>query len=145
MAQLSRSAAQRTQAHQEAILRLIEAPGIKLASWIGVWPGSPESAAQNHSGKCAQGNRFLRRLLCQAAQAAVHKKGSHLQSLFRRLIVRLGYVKAIWAIAHRLRLIIWKILHQGATCIEHGPAVNPSPRQPHPRGRYDFRWSGPPG
>jgi len=116
--ELSRMSAQQMQLHQQAILRLIELPGIgaeaahqiiaeigptagafpsgrRLASWIGVCPGSNESAAENHSGRCAKGNRFMRRLLCQAAQAGVHKKGSHLQSLFRRLIVRLGYVKAI--------------------------------------------------
>lgn len=55
----------------------------------------------------------------------MHKKGSHLQSLFRRLIVRLGYVKAIWAIAHRLCRIIWNVLHEGARFIEYGEAVNP--------------------
>jgi len=67
----------------------------------------------------------MRRLLCQAAQAGVKKKGSHLQGLFRRLIVRLGYVKAVWAIAHRLCRIIWNVLHEGARFIEHGEAVNP--------------------
>lgn len=148
MEELSRSTAEQMQAHQEALVRLIEVPGIgaeaahqilaeigpqaaafpsgrKLASWIGVCPGSSESAAENHSGRCAKGNRFLRRVLCQAAQAAVHKKGSHLQALFRRLIVRLGYVKAIWAIAHRLCLIVWNILHQQARFVERGKAINP--------------------
>jgi transposase len=150
--QLNHSTAEQMQAQQQAIVRLIEVPGIgveaahqilaeigpqaaafpsgrKLASWIGVCPGSHESAAENHSGRCAKGNRFLRRVLCQAAQAAVHKKGSHLQSLFRRLIVRLGYVKAIWAVAHRLCLIIWNILHQGAAFIEHGQTVCPKAAQ----------------
>lgn len=146
--QLNHLSAQQMQPYQEAIVRLIELPGVgaeaahqilaeigptaaafpsgrQLASWIGVCPGSNESAAENHSGRCAKGNRFMRRLLCQAAQAAVHKKGSHLQSLFRRLVVRLGYVKAIWAIAHRLCRIIWNVLHQGAHFTEYGEAVNP--------------------
>ena len=30
------------------------------------------------------------------------KKGSHFQAVFRRLLPRLGYQSAIWAIAHRL-------------------------------------------
>ena len=67
----------------------------------------------------------MRRILCQVAQAAVRTKGSRLESLFRRLLVRLGYNKAIWAIAHRLCRIIWRILHQGAHYIEHGEAINP--------------------
>lgn len=152
IAQLNRLAAEQMQTHQEAVQRLIAVPGIgveaahqilaevgpqavafpsgrKLASWMGVCPGSQESAAENHSGRCAKGNRFLRRVLCQAAQAAVHTKGSHLQSLFRRLIVRLGYAKAIWAIAHRLCLIIWNILHQGAAFIEYGQTVSPRAKQ----------------
>ena len=97
----------------------------QLASWIGVCPGSKQSAGQNPSSRSAKGNRFLRRLFCQAAQAAARTKGSRLQFLFRRLIVRLGYVKAIWAIAHRLCRIVWNILHQGARFIEHGEAINP--------------------
>lgn len=146
--QLNHLSAQQMQPYQEVIVRLIQLPGVgaeaahqilaeigptaaafpsgrQLASWIGVCPGSNQSADHDYSGRCAKGNRFMRRLLCQAAQAAVHKKGSHLQSLFRRLVVRLGYVKAIWAIAHRLCRIIWNVLHQGAHFTEYGEAVNP--------------------
>jgi transposase len=146
--ELNKLAAAQMQEHQAAVVRLIEVPGIgaeaaqeilaeigpaaaafpsaaQLASWIGVCPGSSQSADHNHSGRCAKGNRFLRRLLCQAAQAAARTKGSRLQSLFKRLIVRLGYVKAIWAIAHRLCRIVWNILHQGARFIELGEAINP--------------------
>ena len=146
--ELNKACAAHMQAHQEAVVRLIAVPGIgaeaaqeilaeigptaaafpsaaQLASWIGVCPGSNQSADQNHSGHSAKGNRFLRRLLCQAAQAAVRTKASHLQSVFKRLIVRLGYTKAIWAIAHRLCRIIWNILHQGQRFIEQGEAINP--------------------
>jgi len=31
--------------------------------------------------------------------------------------------KAIWAVAHRLLKLIWKILHQGVDYVEHGPLV----------------------
>lgn len=130
--------------HQDAVLRFIEVPGIgalsaqeivaeigptaaafpsgaQLASWVGVCPGSEQSAGHNRSSRTAKGNRFLRRLLCQAAQAAVRTEGSHLQWLFKRLLVRLGYGKAIWAIAHRLCRIIWNILHQGSRFVEGNP------------------------
>lgn len=146
--ELNRLCAAHMQAHHDAVVRLIAVPGIgvqaaqeivaeigptaaafpsaaQLASWIGVCPGSNQSADQNQSGHSAKGNRFMRRLLCQAAQAAVRTKGSHVQSVFKRLIVRLGYNKAIWAIAHRLCRIIWKILHQGDRFIEHSDAINP--------------------
>ena len=52
----------------------------------------------------------MRRLLNQAANAAVKVKGSIFEIVFRRLLPRLGYQQAIWAIAHRLCRLIWKIL-----------------------------------
>ena len=134
--------------HQDAVRRLAAVPGLgidsahqilaeigpsahafpsadRLCSWVGVCPGRNESAEHNRSGHCAKGNRYLRRILCQAAQSAVKNNGSFLQSLFRRLLVRLGYLKAIWAIAHRLCKIVWKILHDGDQFVEHGQLGSP--------------------
>jgi transposase len=77
------------------------------------------------SGRSGKGNRFLRRLLCQAAQAAARTKGSHLQAVLKRLVVRLGNVKAIWAIAHRMCQIVWNVLREGARFTEFSEARNP--------------------
>jgi hypothetical protein len=55
----------------------------------------------------------LRRVLNQTAHAAARKKGSYFQAVFRRLLPRLGYKSAIWAIAHRLCRVVWKISHEG--------------------------------
>jgi transposase len=135
--------------YQNAVVRLVGIPGIsadtaqeiiaevgpaasafpsapQLASWVGVCPGSHESAGNNKHGRSAKGNCYLRRVLSQAAQAAVRTKGSHLQSVFKRLIVRAGYCKAIWAIAHRLCRLIWAILHEGVDFVERGEAVDPN-------------------
>jgi len=71
----------------------------------------------------------VRRILTQAAQAAVKKKGSHFQSLFRRLLVKLGYKGAIWAIAHRLGRLVWKILHDEVRYVEQGQETNPKARK----------------
>lgn len=59
-------------------------------------------------------------MLNQAAHAAVAKKGSHFQVAFRRLLPRLGYQSAIWAVAHRLCRVVWKILHEGVRFVEQG-------------------------
>jgi transposase len=146
--ELNKLAAAQMRPYQDAVRRLIEIPGIgaeaaqeiiaeigpeaaafpssqQLASWIGVCPGSNQSAGENHSGRSAKGNRFLRRLLCQAAQAAARTQGSHLQSLFKRLVIRLGYVKAIWAVAHRICIIVWNVLRKAARFVEFGEARNP--------------------
>jgi hypothetical protein len=56
----------------------------------------------------------MRWILTQAAQAAVKKKGGHFQSVFRRLLPKLGYNGAIWAIAQRLCRLVWKILTMGS-------------------------------
>lgn len=55
----------------------------------------------------------MRRLLNQAANAAVKTKGSIFELVYRRLLSRLGHAQAIGAIAHRLCRLIWIILHQG--------------------------------
>jgi len=67
----------------------------------------------------------MRRILNQVANAAVQSKGSVFQNLYRRLVPRLGHNKAIWAIAHRLCRLAWKILHQGVRYIEFGNRPNP--------------------
>jgi hypothetical protein len=66
----------------------------------------------------------MRRLLNQAAQSAVKVKGSIFELTFSRLLPRLGYQQAIWAIAHRLCRVLWVILHAGVRYEERGPAVS---------------------
>lgn len=94
-----------------------------LASWVGACPGEEESAGVNYSHRSPHGNRQMRRVLNQAANAAVKTKGSIFELVYRRLVSRLGHAQAIGAIAHRLCRLIWKILQQGMSYEERGPAV----------------------
>ena len=135
---------QAMQAHQEAIARLVALPGLgvdsaqqviaqigpeaatfptpeQLASWVGVCPGRQESAGVSMSQRSPKGNRPMRRLITQLAWAAVKAKESYFQILFRRWVPRLGAKKAIWAVAHRLLRLIWKVLHKGVSYEERGP------------------------
>jgi hypothetical protein len=48
------------------------------------------------------------------------------QVVFRRLLPRLGYQSAIWAVAHRLCRTVRKILHEGVRFIEQ--SVEPDPK-----------------
>lgn len=141
-------AAKALKKHEEAVIRVAQMPGFgvdsaqqmiaevgvdaeafpsasQLCSWVGTCPGSEESAEQNHSSRSPKGNRYVRRILTQAAQAAVKKKGGHFQAVFRRLLPRLGYKGAIWAIAHRLCRLLWKVLHDGVQYVEKGEETNP--------------------
>jgi transposase len=144
---LEKEAMDLMQEHQDSIQRVAEVPGFgldsamqmmaevgpkaaafevakALSSWVGVCPGSDESAGETHSTRSPKGNRPMRRLLNQAAHSAVKTKGSIFELTFRRLLPRLGYKQAIWAIAHRLCRLLWLILHQGVRYEERGPAVS---------------------
>jgi transposase len=145
---LDRSLAEALELHHDAVRRLAEVPGLgpdsaqqiiaevgpcaatfpspeELAAWVGTCPGREESAGVSTNNRSPKGNRMMRRLLNQAAHAAVRTRGSFFQKLYRRLVVRLGHNKTIWAVANRLCRLIWKILHQGVSYIEHGDQPDP--------------------
>jgi transposase len=133
--------------HELAVQRLAEIPGLgcdsgqqiiaqigptaetfpsagELASWVGVCPGDNVSAEESKSNRSPKGNRTLRRILSQAANAAVRMKGTIFELTYRRMVPHLGHNQAIWAIAHRLCKLVWKILHQGVRYEERGPSVS---------------------
>lgn len=101
----------------------------QFSSWVGTCPGEAESAENNQSSRSPKGNRFVRRILTQAAQAAVKKKGSRFQMVFRKLLPALKYKGAIWAVAHRLAKLLWKILHDGISYIEQGTEATPTAKK----------------
>jgi len=93
-----------------------------FASWVGVCPGSRESAGINYSHRSPKGNRFLRRLLCQIAWAAIHTKDTFFAGLFGRLKPRIEGKGAAWAVAHRVAKVIWLVLHREVEYQEKGSA-----------------------
>lgn len=95
----------------------------QFASWVGVCPGSQESAGVNYSHRSAKGNRYLRRLLCQIAWGAIHTKDTFFAGLFARLKPRVEGKGAAWAVAHRIAKVVWRVLHEGVEYIEKGPAA----------------------
>jgi transposase len=138
--------------HHNAVQRLAEVPGLgvesaqqiiaevgakaatfarakNLVSWVGACPGEEESAGVNRSKRSPKGNRHMRRILNQCANAAVRHKGSIFEILYRRLVPRLGHNKTIGAITHRLCNLIWLILHNGVRYEERGPAVSESSKR----------------
>ena len=65
-------------------------------------PGRGRKRGREPQPALAEGNRQMRRILNQAANAAVKHKGSIFEIVYRRLIPRLGHNKTIGVIAHRL-------------------------------------------
>jgi transposase len=148
--ELNQTLAQAMQEHIAALHRLSKIPGVDLysaqeliseigptasafasaeqfASWVGVCPGSQQSAGINYSARSAKGNRYLRRLLCQIAWAAIHTKDTFFAGLFARLKPRVEGKGAAWAVAHRIAKIVWLVLHQGVEYQEKG-SVPPNER-----------------
>ena len=142
--------------HHEAVERLAEVPdlgvdsaqqiiaevgaaaaafpsGKQLSSWVGACPGDEESAEVSQSHRSPKGNRHMRRILNQAANAAVKAKGTIFEMVYRRLVSRLGHNQTIGAIAHRLCRLIWIILHRGVRYEERGPSVSAKSRQKRTR------------
>jgi transposase len=138
--------------YQDAVQRLAEVPGLgvdsaqqimaevgakaatfcspkALSSWVGACPGDEESAGVSKSHRSPKGNRQMRRILNQCANAAVKMKGSIFEIVYHRLVPRLGHKQTIGAIAHRLCRLIWIILHREVRYEERGPTVSEKSRQ----------------
>jgi transposase len=139
---------------QDAVQRLAEVPGLDvdsaqqiiadvgptaatfpsakgLSSCVGACPGDDESAGVNYSHRSPKGNRHMRRVLNQCANAAARTKGSIFEIVYRRSVPRLGHNQAIGAIAHRQCRLIWLILYHGVRYEERGPAVTKQSKQRH--------------
>jgi transposase len=84
----------------------------KLASWAGVCPGQNESAGKRKSARARKGNPYLRRILCEAANAASRTRCS-LQDKFKGLLIRRGRKRAIFAIAHKLLKTVFLLIQRG--------------------------------
>ena len=97
--------------------------GEQFASWVGVCPGSKESAGVCYSHRSAKGNRYLRRIPCQIAWAASRTKDTFFAGLFARLAPKINGKGAAWAVAHRIGKVVWLMLHEGVEYKERGPAV----------------------
>lgn len=81
----------------------------KLASWVGICPGNNESAGKRKSGKTRKGNAWVRRLLCEFAQAASRSRCA-LKDKFAALSIRKGHKKSIVALAHKMLRIVFAML-----------------------------------
>ena len=81
-----------------------------LVSWAGLCPRPDESAGKRRSTRIRHATPWLKTALVQAAWAATRKKGSYLQSQFRRLKGRRGPKKAIIAVAASMLTAVYFML-----------------------------------
>jgi transposase len=148
--ELQKGLAQSLVPHQDEVQRLANVPGLgvdsaqqiiaeigpgarnfataaDLASWVGVCPGQNESAEKNSSDASPKGNRYMRRLLTEAAKSAIKAKGTVFQKRYQRLVGRdpKKWNEATWAVAHHILRVVWKILHDVVCYEERGDRNNP--------------------
>src|SRR5437667_8289621 len=111
--QLDQEMASLLSQHQDAVERLAEVPGLGvdsaqqiiaevgptaatfpagecLSHRTGAGRGDDASAGANYSHRSPSGNRQIRRILNQAANAAARRKGSIFEIVYRRSLPRLG-------------------------------------------------------
>jgi len=97
----------------------------RIAAWGGVCPGSNESAGKSKSAPTRKGDKYLRTILVQAAQAGKNKRGSFWREVYYRLIPRLGKPKTIMAIARKMLVAAFYMLRDGVPY--RAPSTQPSP------------------
>jgi hypothetical protein len=150
IAELDRELAESLKPHDAHVQRLAAVPGLgvdsaqqiiaevgptaekfpsagDLSSWVGSCPGEEESAGESSSDRSPKGNRYMRRILNQAANAAVKAKGTVFEAHYLRVKGRdpKQHAKAVWAVANRLCRLVWKILHDAVPYEERGNRPNP--------------------
>jgi len=150
MAELDKALAEALRPHTEAVERLAKVPGLgvdsaqqiiaevgptaerfasaaELCSWVGSCPGENESAGESHGKHSPKGNRPMRRILNQAANAAIKAKGSVFHARYCRMVARdpKAHPIAIWAVANQMCRVIWALLRHGAAYEERGERPNP--------------------
>ena len=148
IAELNSLIAQAMKQHQDAVIRLAEVPSLgidsaqqviaevgvtastfssaaEFTSWVGPVPERKKAPKITPAAVRRKATNTCAACSTHAAHAAARSKGTHFQAVFRRLLPRLGYQSAVWAIAHRLCRLVWKILHQGIRYIEQGIQSEP--------------------
>lgn len=84
----------------------------RLASWVGICPGNNESAGKRKSGRMRKGNAWVRRLLCEFAQAAARTRCAF-KAKFDALSIRKGRKKSVVALAHKMLRTLYAMLANG--------------------------------
>jgi len=89
----------------------------RLASWVGMCPGNNESAGKRKSGRIRKGNAWVRRLLCEFAQAAARSRCAF-KGKFQALNVRKGHKRSTVALGHKMLRTIYAMLSKNTHYVD---------------------------
>ena len=80
-----------------------------LVSWARLSPRTIQSGAKHRTGATGKGNPYLKGTLGEVAAAAA-KTDTFLGQRYRRLVRRIGKLKALVAVARSILIIVWHLL-----------------------------------
>jgi transposase len=80
-----------------------------LVSWARLAPRTIQSGPKHRAGATGKGNPYLKAVLGEVAAAAA-KTDTFLGQRYRRLVRRIGKLKALVAIARSILVIVWHLL-----------------------------------
>lgn len=92
----------------------------KLVSWVGLRPRNEESAGKIKSRRITHGNKFLRKTMIECAWGSARTKDSFFAGFSYRQCVerRKNRMKVQVAIARKMLVAVWYILHDGVPYIK---------------------------
>ncbi len=92
-----------------------------FCSWAAICPGNRESGKKRPNGKTRKGNRWLKAILVQCAQAAGRSRKTYLGAQFGRFAARKGKPRAAIIVAHSILEALYFILRDHVPYRELGP------------------------
>ena len=91
--------------------------GAQFGAWLGLVPSQNSSGGKaSLGGITKRGDDYLRTLLIQGAKSAVmtaHKRQDRISQWLVRLLTRVGWQKAVVALANKNARIVWAVLAKG--------------------------------
>ena len=91
--------------------------GVQFGSWLGLVPRQNSSGGKTQLGRITKrGDDDLRTLLIQGAKSAVmtaHKRRDKISQWLVQLLARVGWQKAVVALANKNARIVWALLAKG--------------------------------
>jgi transposase len=85
------------------------------AAWSGLCPSNKESGGRRYAARSRQGNKALKRVLTEAAQAAGRSRDTYLGAQYRRLGGRRGKKRAALAVGHSILRVTYHMIKEGTT------------------------------
>jgi transposase len=103
----------------------------QFGAWLGLVPRQNSSGGKtNLGGITKRGDTYLRTLLVQGAKSAVmtaHKRSDGISQWLVQLTARVGWQRAVVALANKNARILWAVLAKGRS-------FDPNHRPPRPQG-----------